>query len=103
MQLLTCMRMNGHFMIPDMLKNIGRNEAFSEIITNNREMYSVFQYIESIAHSTQPILITGETGVGKELIARCIHRVSSRITSYNVCYTKLLRLLSDCSALRVVI
>ncbi len=64
-------------MIPDMLKNIGRNEAFSEIITNNREMYSVFQYIESIAHSTQPILITGETGVGKELIARCIHRVSS--------------------------
>lgn len=62
-------------MIPNMFK-IKRNDAFSDIITHNREMISIFQYIESIAHSTQPILITGETGVGKELIAKCIHRVS---------------------------
>ncbi len=51
-------------------------EAFSEIITRNKTMFSIFQYIEAIAGSTQPLLVTGETGVGKELIARAAHRVS---------------------------
>ncbi|MCP4400731.1 MAG: sigma-54-dependent Fis family transcriptional regulator [bacterium] len=50
--------------------------AFSEIITNNPAMRSIFKYIESIAATSQPVLITGETGVGKELIARAIHRLS---------------------------
>jgi DNA-binding NtrC family response regulator len=39
-------------------------------------MHSIFQYLESIAHSRQPILITGETGVGKELFAQAIHVLS---------------------------
>ena len=51
-------------------------QAFSEIITHNERMLLVFKYIESIAPSSQPILITGETGVGKELIARSIHTLS---------------------------
>ena len=55
---------------------IKKPEAFAEIITNSKEMLSVFIYIESIAQSSQPVLITGETGVGKELIARSIHSLS---------------------------
>ena len=51
-------------------------EAFAEIISKNTKMLSVFQYVESIAESRQPVLITGETGVGKELMARSIHRLS---------------------------
>lgn len=51
-------------------------KAFSEIITNNKKMVSIFQYIESIAQSSQGVLIRGETGVGKELVARAIHRIS---------------------------
>lgn len=51
-------------------------EAFSEIITNNAKMLSIFQYIESIARTSQSLLITGETGVGKELIARATHILS---------------------------
>jgi DNA-binding NtrC family response regulator len=51
-------------------------KAFSEIITNNKKMLSIFQYIESIAQSSQGVLIRGETGVGKELVARAIHRIS---------------------------
>ncbi|MFC1745878.1 sigma-54-dependent transcriptional regulator, partial [Candidatus Riflebacteria bacterium] len=51
-------------------------DAFSEIITKNPKMKSIFLYIEAIAKTPRPILITGETGVGKELIARAIHRVS---------------------------
>lgn len=50
--------------------------AFAKIISANNQMYSVFQYIESISNSQQPILITGESGVGKELIARAIHETS---------------------------
>jgi DNA-binding NtrC family response regulator len=53
-------------------------EAFSEVITNSPVMRSIFQYIESISISPQPILVTGETGVGKELIAKSIHKLSRR-------------------------
>ncbi len=53
-------------------------EAFSEIITQNRSMMGLFQYAESIARSFQPVLITGETGVGKELMAGAIHKLSGR-------------------------
>ncbi len=52
-------------------------DAFDEIITNNKKMYSIFQYIESIAPSRQAVLITGETGVGKEMIAKAIHKLSN--------------------------
>jgi DNA-binding NtrC family response regulator len=53
-------------------------EPFAEIITTSKMMRSIFQYTEAIANSPQPVLITGETGVGKELVARAIHKVSGR-------------------------
>ncbi|TET65786.1 MAG: sigma-54-dependent Fis family transcriptional regulator [Candidatus Aminicenantes bacterium] len=59
--------------IEDMIK---RPEAFAEIITNSKEMLAIFLYIESISQTFLPVLITGETGVGKELIARSIHSLS---------------------------
>jgi len=39
-------------------------------------MLNLFQYIEVLAGTAQPVLIMGETGVGKELFARTIHAVS---------------------------
>ena len=51
-------------------------EAFAEIITADQSMRTIFRYIESLAGSTQPVLITGESGVGKELIARALHKLS---------------------------
>ena len=53
-----------------------RPDAFTDIITNNKKMLSIFQYIESIAQTSQPVLIRGETGVGKELVARTLHTLS---------------------------
>ena len=53
-------------------------EAFSEIITHSAKMRSIFQYIEAISISPQPVLITGETGAGKELAAKAIHTLSNR-------------------------
>lgn len=52
-------------------------EAFAHIITQNKQMRSIFQYIEAVASTGEPVLITGETGVGKELIARAIHNLSN--------------------------
>jgi DNA-binding NtrC family response regulator len=51
-------------------------EAFSAIVTADRVMLTVFSYVEAVAKSPQPLLITGESGVGKELIAQAAHRLS---------------------------
>jgi DNA-binding NtrC family response regulator len=53
-------------------------EAFAPIVTCSKVMRSIFQYIEAIAGSTQPVLVTGESGVGKELVAKVIHSLSRR-------------------------
>lgn len=53
-------------------------KAFSKIITNSTKMHSIFKYIEAISKTNLPILITGETGVGKELVANAIHNISGR-------------------------
>jgi DNA-binding NtrC family response regulator len=53
-------------------------EAFAHIVTADKGMRSVFQYLESVALTQQPILISGESGVGKELIARAAHTLSGR-------------------------
>ena len=55
-----------------------RPEAFAEIITASTAMRSIFQYIEAVSSSPRPVLITGETGVGKELVAKAVHKLSNR-------------------------
>ncbi len=50
-------------------------EAFAHIITHNKKMRTLFQYMEAIATSCEPVLITGETGVGKELFAHALHKL----------------------------
>ncbi len=55
--------------------NLHHEAAFAPIITRDKKMRGIFHYVEAVAVSPQPVLITGETGVGKELIARAIHAV----------------------------
>lgn len=52
--------------------------AFEHIVTRSQSMQSVFRYIEAIAPTPLPVLVTGETGSGKELIARALHNASGR-------------------------
>jgi len=59
-------------------KGLKNAEAFAELLTRNEEMLSIFHYLEAIAPSSQPVVISGETGVGKDLIARAIHKLSGR-------------------------
>lgn len=51
---------------------------FSHIITKDPKMIAIFHYIESLKETKFPILITGETGVGKDLLAQSIHQISGR-------------------------
>jgi DNA-binding NtrC family response regulator len=51
-------------------------EKFAGIVTANKKMRALFQYVEVVAATRQPIMITGETGVGKELVARAVHDLS---------------------------
>lgn len=51
--------------------------AFSSIMTQNKKMRAVFHYIETIAESKESVLITGETGVGKELVSKAIYDISN--------------------------
>ncbi|MCP5415921.1 MAG: sigma-54-dependent Fis family transcriptional regulator [Chromatiaceae bacterium] len=53
-------------------------ECFSHILTCQRDMLVLFRYIEAIADSAEPVIISGETGTGKDLIAQALHRVSGR-------------------------
>lgn len=53
-------------------------QAFKNIITMHRGMRSIFQYLNAIAVTPMPLLITGDTGTGKELAARAVHEASGR-------------------------
>jgi DNA-binding NtrC family response regulator len=53
-------------------------EQFDEIITVDKAMFALFAYLEVIASGSNPVLISGETGTGKELFARAIHNLSGR-------------------------
>lgn len=55
-----------------------QNEKYSDIIGTSPSMQKIFQTIDRVAHTDANVLILGENGTGKELIARAIHRNSPR-------------------------
>jgi len=60
------------------IRNFG---SFGEIIGESAAMRAVLEQVEMVASSDCTVLILGETGTGKELIARAIHKMSARKTS----------------------
>ncbi len=53
-------------------------QEYFEIVTKNKAMREMLDLIEEAAPTDAPVLITGETGTGKELVARAIQRLSRR-------------------------
>ncbi len=60
--------------------NLGFSATYflNNIISQNRRMLDLIELAESVAESSAPIFITGETGTGKELFAQGIHNASDR-------------------------
>jgi len=52
--------------------------GFHDIIGNSKKMLDIFQMINDVARHDTSVLIQGESGTGKELIARAVHRQSTR-------------------------
>ena len=51
---------------------------FHELIGSSRQMRRVYQMIQQVAESDLTVLIRGESGTGKDLVARAIHEISTR-------------------------
>ncbi|NJD22843.1 MAG: sigma-54-dependent Fis family transcriptional regulator [Melioribacter sp.] len=60
------------------LDSLTYKDVFENIITNDEKMVKIFHYVEKFAITDNSILIWGESGSGKELIAQAIHKISNR-------------------------
>ena len=58
--------------------NLINPKAFEQIVTGNLTIYRILKEAELHARSRMPILITGSSGTGKELLAKAIHEASPR-------------------------
>ncbi|MDQ1328217.1 MAG: Response regulator [Candidatus Poribacteria bacterium] len=59
-------------------KTIKQNYHFENIIGDSNEIINVLRKVEQVAPTNATVMIYGETGTGKELIAKAIHQISSR-------------------------
>jgi DNA-binding NtrC family response regulator len=57
---------------------LGRRYEYANIIARSDKMQAVLSLVERVAHSNSTVLLGGESGVGKDLIARAIHEHSHR-------------------------
>jgi transcriptional regulator with GAF, ATPase, and Fis domain len=62
----------------DYLKEQIKTIYFTDIIGSGDEMQKVYRLMSLVAESNTTVLVTGETGTGKELIARALHNTSPR-------------------------
>jgi formate hydrogenlyase transcriptional activator len=59
-------------------EEIDRSSMFEEIVGSSKPMRQLLKHVEKVAPSDSTVLILGETGTGKELIAHALHRRSKR-------------------------
>ncbi|MGA9535120.1 MAG: sigma-54 dependent transcriptional regulator [Desulfobacterales bacterium] len=64
--------------IRDLRKEVDQRYAFGNIIGKNHKMQEIYDLIEKVAPTDTRVFITGDTGVGKELVAKAIHFNSKR-------------------------
>jgi formate hydrogenlyase transcriptional activator len=59
-------------------EDIARSSMFEEIVGSSKALHHLVKQVEKVAPSDSTVLILGETGTGKELVARALHRRSKR-------------------------
>jgi len=66
------------FEISQLRKSLHMDEGFHGLIGKSPIMQNLFELIENVALSEAPVIISGQSGTGKELVARAIHEASDR-------------------------
>jgi DNA-binding NtrC family response regulator len=59
-------------------RRLEAKEQFGQLIGSSPKMLAVYKLVEGVAAATSTVLILGDTGTGKELVARAIHQRSAR-------------------------
>jgi DNA-binding NtrC family response regulator len=67
-----------HQALKEEVDKLERKRHFSQIIGKSAQMQRIFELINQVAVTKASVLITGESGVGKELVADAIHNLSDR-------------------------
>jgi PAS domain S-box-containing protein len=64
--------------IEELKRELEKKYTFQDIISKNEKMLRIFDILPGIAESDSTVLIEGQSGTGKEMIARAIHNLSHR-------------------------
>ncbi len=67
-----------HSLVEELRREIAGRHSFGEMISRSKKMQDIFAILTQIAESESTVLIEGETGTGKEVMARTIHGQSHR-------------------------
>ena len=63
----------------ELRQSVGQQHRFGDIVGRSPQIEDIFSLISRVAPSKASVLIVGESGTGKELVARAIHRNSTRV------------------------
>jgi DNA-binding NtrC family response regulator len=66
--------------LTQMRAGLQKQFSFQNILSKNPRMHQIFELIGNVAHTSSTVLIEGETGTGKEQVARAIHNAASERT-----------------------
>lgn len=64
--------------IRQLRRQLKNTHTFGRMLSRSREMHQVFETIRTVAPTDATVVVEGETGTGKEMVARTIHQQSSR-------------------------
>lgn len=67
-----------HSLVEELRREIIGNFKFGNMVSRSKIMQDLFRILEQVAESDSTVLIEGETGTGKEILARAIHNASLR-------------------------
>ncbi len=67
-----------HSLVDQLRKELSTKFKIEDMVSNSDAMKTIFKILPQVADSDSSVLIEGETGTGKELLARAIHNMSHR-------------------------
>jgi len=67
---------------PDDVKQFVRPNGFGPFVGNSQQMIEIYRWIMKVSSTDFTVLITGDSGSGKELVARTVHKLDSKRNKY---------------------